>query len=304
MLDRLTSMGVFVKAADLGSFTAAGVALGLTSQMVGKHVAALEEVLGTTLLRRTTRRQSLTETGARFYERCRVILAEAEAAYALEEVASAEPRGRLRLSAPIGFGACWLAPVVTAFLEQNPLVGVELNLTDRFVDLIDEGYDAVLRLGPIGETSLLVRELTSHDQVVCASPAYFNRRGTPRTPDELADHECLGFVNWSGRPFAEWRFGRHGVINPVHVHSRFQVNDGRVLVAAAVAGHGVILQPAVVVEHALKRGDLVRVLTDYVAPSRTLYLLQAPGQPQPSKLRAFIDHLTAALTASGMQITS
>ncbi len=164
MLDRLTSMGVFVKAADLGSFTAAGVALGLTSQMVGKHVAALEERLGTPLLRRTTRRQSLTETGARFYERCRVILAEAEAAYALEEVASAEPRGRLRLSAPIGFGACWLAPVVTAFLEQNPLVGVELNLTDRFVDLIDEGYDAVLRLGPIGETSLSVRELTSHDQ--------------------------------------------------------------------------------------------------------------------------------------------
>ncbi len=304
MLDRLTSMSVFVKAADLGSFTAAGVALGLTSQMVGKHVAALEERLGTPLLRRTTRRQSLTETGARFYERCRVILAEAEAAYALEEVASAKPRGRLRLSAPIGFGACWLAPVLTAFLEQNPLVAVELNLTDRFVDLIDEGYDAVLRLGPIGETSLSVRELTSHDQVVCASPAYLARRGKPRTPAELADHECLGFVNWSGRPFAEWRFGRGGVIDPVHVHSRFQVNDGRVLVAAAVAGHGVILQPAVVVEDALKRGDLVRLLTDYVAPTRPLYLLHAPGQPQPSKLRAFIEHLTAALTTSGKQIAS
>ena len=304
MLDRLTSMSVFVKAADLGSFTAAGVALGLTSQMVGKHVVALEERLGTPLLRRTTRRQSLTDTGARFYERCRVILAEAEAAYALEEVASAEPRGRLRLSAPIGFGACWLAPVVTAFLEQNPLVGVELILTDRFVDLIDEGYDAVLRLGPIGETSMAVQELTSHGQVVCASPAYLARRGTPRTPAELADHECLGFVNWSGRPFAEWRFGRGGAINPVHVHSRFQVNDGRVLVAAAVAGHGVILQPEVVVEDALKRGDLVRLLTDYVAPSRTLYLLHAPSQPQPTKLRAFIEHLTAALTTWGKQIAS
>ncbi len=223
MLDRLTSMGVFVKAADLGSFTAAGVALGLTSQMVGKHVAALEEQLGTPLLRRTTRRQSLTEAGARFYERCRVILAEAEAAYALEEAASVEPRGRLRLSAPIGFGACWLAPCLTDFLEQHPLIGVELNLTDRFVDLIDEGYDAVLRLGPIGQTSLEVRDLTSHDQVACASPAYLARRGTPRTPAELADDQCLGFVNWSGRPFAEWRFGQRGVIKPVHVDSRFQM---------------------------------------------------------------------------------
>ena len=285
MLDRLTSMSVFVKAADLGSFTAAGVALGLTSQMVGKHVAALEERLGTPLLRRTTRRQSLTETGARFYERCRVILAEAEAAYALEEVASAEPRGRLRLSAPIGFGACWLAPVVTAFVEQNSLVRVELNLTDRFVDLIDEDYDAVLRLGPLGETSLSVRELTSHGQVVCASPAYLARRGKPRTPADLADHECLGFVNWSGRPFAEWRFGRAGVINPVHVHSRFQVNDGRVLVAAAVAGYGVILQPAVVVEDALKRGDLVRLLTEYVAPLP--HALPAPhDKPAPARQAA------------------
>ncbi len=304
MLDQLTSMAVFVKAADLGSFTAAGVALGLTSQMVGKHVAALEEKLGTPLLRRTTRRQSLTETGARFYERCRIILGEAEAAYALEEAASIEPRGRLRLSAPIGFGACWLSPVVSAFLERHPLVGIELNLTDRFVDLIDEGYDAVLRLGPIGETSLAVRELMPHKQVVCASPAYLARCGTPRTPSELADHECLGFVNWSGRPFAEWRFGRGGAIDPVHVHSRFQVNDGRVLVAAAVAGHGVILQPAVVVEDALKRGDLVRLLTEYVAPSRTLYLLHTPNQPQPAKLLAFVEHLIAALAASSKQITS
>ena len=298
MLDRLTSMAVFVKAADLGSFTAAGAALGLTSQMVGKHVAALEATLGTPLIRRTTRRQSLTETGAKFYERCRAVLAEAEAAYAVEEAASAEPRGRLRVSAPIGFGACWLAPVVTDFLERHPLVSVELNLTDRFVDLVEEGYDAVLRLGPLGETSLTVRELTLHVQVACASPAYLARRGTPRTPADLADHACLGFVNWSGRPFAEWRFGRDGRIDPVRVQSRFQVNDGRVLVAAAVAGHGVILQPEVVVEAGLRRGELVRLLTDHAGPTRTLYLLHTPATPQPAKLQAFIEHLAAALAPS------
>lgn len=297
MLDRLTSMAVFVKAADAGSFTAAGVALGLTSQMVGKHIVALEETLGTPLLQRTTRRQSLTERGKQFYERCRVILAEADAAYALEEVASAEPRGRLRLSAPVGFGGCRLAPILTAFLEQNAAVEVELTLTDRYVDLIDEGYDAVLRLGPVADNSLVVRELITQVQVACASPSYLARRGTPRTPSELADHDCLGYVNWSGRPYAEWRFGRDGVIEPIKIRSRFQVNDGRVLVAAAVAGHGIILQPEVVVADAVKRGDLVPLLTDYVAPSRTLYLLHTPRMPQPAKLRAFIDHLVIALAA-------
>ena len=298
MLDRLTSMAAFVKAADLGSFTAAGVALGLTSQMVGKHVAALEAMLGTPLLQRTTRRQNLTETGRRFYERCRVILAEADAAYALAEIAAAEPRGHLRVSAPVGFGACRLAPIVTSFLERHPAVKVELILTDRYVDLVDEGYDAVLRLGPISETSLVVRELASHGQVACASPAYLARCGVPRTPADLADHACLGFVNWSGRPYAEWRFGRDGVIHPVQVRSRFQVNDGRVLVAAAVAGHGVILQPEAVLADALGRGALVPVLTDYVAPSRTIYLLHASRQLQPAKLRAFIDHLVATLPTS------
>ncbi len=297
MLDRLTSMGVFVKACDLGSFTAAGVALGLTSQMVGKHVAALEERMGTPLLQRTTRRQSLTETGRQFYERCRVILAEADAAYALEEVASAEPRGRLRLSAPSGFGACRLAPILTAFLELNAAVEVELTLTDRFVDVTDEGFDAVLRLGPIGETSLTVRELTDHSQVACASPAYLARRGTPRTPADLADHDCLGYLNWSGRPYTEWRFGRNGRFYPVEVRSRFQVNDGRVLVMAAVAGGGVILQPEAVVADALGRGDLRPVLTDYVAPSRKLYLLHSSRQPQPAKLNALVDYLAAALRA-------
>ena len=161
--------------------------------------------------------------------------------------------------------------------------------------MVDEGFDAVLRLGPIGETSLIVRELTGHGQVACASPSYLERRGTPRTPGDLADHACLGFVNWSGRPYAEWRFGREGVIHSVQVQSRFQVNDGRVLVAASVAGHGVILQPEVVVAEELARGTLVSVLDDYVPPSRTVYLLHPPREPRPAKLKAFVDYLLLAL---------
>lgn len=291
MLDRLTSMEVFVKAADLGSFTAAGVALGLSSQMVGKHVSALEARLGTALLQRTTRRQRLTETGHRFYERCRVILAETAAADRLAEDAQVEPSGQLRISAPVGYGASLLAPIVTSFLAVYSAIEIELTLTDRYVDLVDEGYDAVLRLGPIGETSLVVRELANHNQVACASSAYLDRCGIPRTPKDLAGHACLGFVNWSGRPYSEWRFGRDGIIHAVQVRSRFQVNDGRALVAAAISGHGIILQPEVVVADALAQGTLVSLLTDYVAPSRTIYLLHTARQFRPPKLRAFIDYL-------------
>ena len=265
--------------------------------MVGKHVAALELQVGAALLQRTTRRQSLTETGQHFYDRCRVILAEANSAYALEEVTSAAPRGRLRLSAPVGFGACWLAPVVGSFLQRHPDVAVELNLTDRFVDIVDEGFDAALRLGPIEETRLAVRDLCPHPQVLCASPSYLAQRGVPATPEDLAEHACLGYINWSGRLFAEWRFGRAGVIFPARILTRFQVNDGRVLVAAAVAGHGIILQPEVVVREALVAGALQPLLTNYVAPTRMLHLVHAAREPQPAKLRVFIDHLLDAIAA-------
>ena len=294
MLDRLTSMRVFVKAADAGSFTAAGATLGLTSQMVGKHVSALEAKLGTPLLQRSTRRQSLTELGQQFYERCRSILAEADAAYALAENSTDRPVGRLRLSAPVGFGSCRLAPVLADLLKLHPSLEIELNLTDRYVDMIDEGYDAVLRLGPIDETTLVARELCSHNQVACASPDYLARHGSPSTPAELAHHACLGYVNWSGLPYSEWRFGQNGDVFPIHVRSRFQVNDGRVLVAAAIEGHGIILQPEAVVADALARRDLVPVLTNYVAPSRQLYLIYSARQPRPAKLDFFIDRVIAA----------
>lgn len=287
-------MAVFVKAADLGSFTGAANALGLSSQMVGKHISGLEARLGVTLLQRTTRRQALTEMGRRYYERCRVILAEAAAADALVEEAGVEPSGRLRVSAPIGYGAMRLAPALADFVARHPAIEVELSLTDRFVDLVGEGYDAVLRLGPIGETSLAVREFASHNQVACASPAYLARNGRPRTPTDLAHHACLGFVNWSGRPYAEWRFGHKGVIHAVQVHSRFQVNDGRTLVSAAIAGHGIILQPDAVVAEAIACGALEAVLADYVAPSRTLYLLHMPREPLPLKIRALVDCLAGS----------
>ena len=219
-MDRLTSMAIFVKAADLGSFTAAAAATGLSSQMVGKHVGALEERLGAELIRRTTRRQSLTAIGQAFYERCRIILAEADAADALAADLATTPRGRLRINAPVTFGACCLAPLVGRFLEDYPDVSVELVLSDGYVDLVDEGYDAVIRLGDLADTSLVARALRPHRLVACAAPSYLARRGAPAVPEDLAEHDCLAFVYASGLPFAQWPFQRDGRTTVVTIRSR------------------------------------------------------------------------------------
>lgn len=294
MIDRLTSMAVFVKAADLGSFAAAAAATGLSAQMVGKHVGALEERLGAELIRRTTRRQSLTEVGRAFYERCRTILVETEAAEALGQDLGSTPRGRLRVNAPVTFGACCLAPVVWRFLDAHPEVGVELTLSDRYVDLVGEGYDAVVRLGTLDDSSLLGRALQPHRLVACASPGYLARRGTPCVPEDLAAHDCLGFVYATGLPFAEWRFSRGGRETVVQVRSRFESNDARVLRDAALAGHGIILQSERVMADDVSAGRLVLVLPDHGAPSRPMHVLLSPSRRRSPGLKLFVEAVVDA----------
>jgi DNA-binding transcriptional LysR family regulator len=293
MIDRLTSMAVFVKVCELGSFSAAATVLGLSSQMVGKHVQALETMLGTPLIRRSTRRQSLTDVGVLFHERCLVVLAEVKTAESVVEGMAASPRGRLRISAPVGFGACELAPALTRFTETYPEIDIELVLTDHFVDMVQDGFDAVLRLGPFADSALAIRPIARHQQVLCAAPDYLKRRGRPGVPDDLNHHDCLSFLNASGLPYANWVFEKAGTEYCVRVHGRFQVNDGRVLAAAAVAGRGIILQPEAVVREYLNTGDLVSLLEDYAAPSREMALMFSAARPQPPKLRAFIDFVVA-----------
>ena len=293
-MDRLTSMGVFVRAADLGSFTAAAAALGMSSQMVGKHVSFLEARLGAQLLRRTTRQQSLTDVGRRFYESCRAILAETDAAEALVNDLSTTPRGRLRVNGPVTFGACRLAPLVARYLQAYPDVEVELTLTDRYVDVVDEGYDAVIRVGPIKDTALAMRKLAAYWLVACASPAYLAANGTPNSPEDLVEHQCLSFVSWSGLPYTEWRFTKAGLVYAVQVRSRFQINDGRALLAAALDGHGIILQPEAVARDDLEAGRLVKVLPAYAAPSQPMHMLFSGRRPQTPKLRSFIDCVVGA----------
>ncbi len=295
MTDRLDSMAAFVKAADLGSFTRAAAALGITSQMVGKHVAELEARLGAELLRRTTRRQSLTAIGAAFLERCRSILAETAAAEAIVRDLSTTPRGRLRVNAPVSLGALCLAPVVRDYLRAYPEVEVELALDDRYVDLVDEGYDAVLRLGPLKDSALHARALAPHRLIACAAPAYLARRGTPMLPDELAAHDCLAFLFSTGISFSEWRFERAGRMHVVDVRGRLGSNDARVLLAAAMAGDGVVLQAERIVRDDLATGRLVRVLPDFAGPERPLHLVTSASRRQTLKVRAFVDRVVAAL---------
>ena len=291
-------MAVFVKAAETGSFAKAGAALGLTSQSVGKHVRLLEERYGVRLINRTTRRQSLTEAGRAFYDRSKSVLNEMEAAEALAANLQAAPRGNLRINAPVSFGAHSLVPTLAQFLRQHPEVSVDLTLSDRLVDVIDEGYDAVVRIAPIADSRLIARPIGTYRLAICASPAYLDERGTPEQPADLTRHDCLGFAYWGRGPLNEWRLvgpdGRHAV----PVGSRFSTNNGQALRNAAVEGAGIILQPWDMLRDDLAAGRLVRVLRDYEPPPLPIHLLFAPDRRPTPKLRSFIDFVVARFGAA------
>ncbi|QJI30119.1 LysR family transcriptional regulator [Pseudomonas sp. ADAK18] len=289
MMDRLSSMNAFVMAAELGSYARAAERLNMSAQMVAKHVAALEHRLGARLLNRTTRRQSLTELGSAYYERCKHILTEAEAADSLAQIMNDTPRGKLKITAPVTFGSYSLMPLVTAFLRDNPDVEIDLHLTDRFVDLVEEGYEVAFRIGPLATTSLTARPLAPYRLVVCASPAYLAGRGTPRTPADLEHHECLGYAYWSRPADREWSFYQDSTLHKVQVASRLQVNESKALMSAALDGFGIVLGPEDFLRPALKNGELVQLLPDFEAPSRQMHLLYTANRQRTAKLRRFVE---------------
>ena len=299
-MDRLTSMAVFAKAVETGSFSAAGEALSMSSQLVGKHIRMLEEHLGLKLLNRTTRRQSLTDAGRNFHERVQHILAEVEAAEALAEESRATPRGRLRINAPVTFGVHELTEALPEYLARFPEVSLELTLADRMVDLVDEGFDAVFRVGALSDSGLIARPLRPYEFMLCAAPAYLARHGMPETPSDLRNHVCLGFAH--GELSTEWRFvGPEGTV-AVTVPSRFVVNNGQALLTAARAGLGVIFQPAALLRGDVAAGRLVGLLPGYQAPSRPMHVLYAPDRRITPKLRSFIDFAVARFSGSRAQL--
>lgn len=286
-MDRLLSMTAFAKAVELGSFSAAGEALGMSSQLVGKHVQTLEQQLGVRLLNRTTRRQHLTDIGTTFYERVKIILAEVEAAEALAAETRVTPRGRLRINAPVSFGIHTLSPRLPEYLRAYPEVSVDLSVSNRYVDVIEEGFDVIFRVGELSDSSLIARPLAPYRLVLCAAPAYLAAHEPIGHPHDLSRHECLGFSHTELR--ANWTFdGPDGRVT-VPVTGRLMVDSGESLLPVAVAGMGLLLQPLELVKNDLQSGRLVQVLPEFKVPTRPMHILYAPDRRITPKLRSFIE---------------
>lgn len=284
-------MAVFAKAVELGSFSAAGEALEMSSQLVGKHVQVLEQHLGVRLLNRTTRRQHLTDIGREYYERAKGILADVEAAEGLAAETRATPRGRLRINAPVTFGIHALSPKLPEYLCAHPEVTLEMTMSNRAVDVIDEGYDLVFRIGNLSDSGLIAKPLAPYRLILCAAPSYLAARGPIEKPQDLSKQECLGFIHHElGK---RWTLiGPEGAVT-VPVSGRLMVDSGEALMAAAVSGMGVLLQPSEIVEPYLASGQLVRLLPDYSAPTRPMHILYAPDRRMTPKLRSFIEFVMA-----------
>ncbi|MDX6749150.1 LysR family transcriptional regulator [Geminicoccaceae bacterium 1502E] len=291
MLDRVTSMQIFVRIAAAGSFSAAARALGMSQTMATRHVDAIEERLGVRLLHRTTRRLTLTEAGRRYLEACERILGEIEEAEALTAAEHVEPRGTLRLNVPLSFGVREIAPVLPAFAAAHPRLTVDLGLADRVVDLLEEGWDMAVRIGRLAESSLVARRLAACRMVLCAAPAYLAERGTPQHTTDLARHNCLGYTLPGPASAGSWAFGTQGQ-HVVAVAGNLRANNGDALVAAAVAGQGLVYQPSFLVSDALRTGQLVPLALEQPTDERlAVHAVLPPGRRPPAKTRAMVEFL-------------
>jgi DNA-binding transcriptional LysR family regulator len=299
MADRLLGMEVFAKTAETGSFAAAAAALGMSAQMAGKHVSALEKRLGARLLNRSTHRHSLTEAGRLFLDGCQRTLAQAHAAESSVVVRGGAPRGTLRIAAPLGFGSDGLVPELTAFLTHYPELRIELALADKVTHLIEEGYDAAIRIGHLPDSALLARTLAPYRMVTCGAPDYLARRGVPTTPEHLHDHECMDY-RFAQHPASRlWRFAAASGTVEIDSRARFVVNDGRALIEAALAGFGLIQVGEMKVRALLASGRLVRLLADFECAPRPLQIVFASRRLQAPKVRALIDWLGQSFAAPG-----
>jgi DNA-binding transcriptional LysR family regulator len=297
-MDRLTEMEAFARVVDHGGFTDAARKMGLSKSAVSKHVSALEARLGVRLLNRTTRRVSPTEVGLAYYDRARAVLAEAEAADSMVTAMQATPKGSLRVSAPVSFGVAQVAPAVAKFLCAYTEVDVNMELDDRFVELVAEGFDVAIRIGVLADSSLKARKLAATRTVIAASPGYIAEAGMPRSVDDLSQHRLLHYSQLSSGNF--WRLrGPGGEERQIRVGGRLTVNNGEALMRAAEAGLGVAQIPSFMLGDALERGRLVEVLPGRPPEILGIHAVHPAGRfPQP-KLSAFIDFMAAHFRGMG-----
>ena len=291
-MDRFSAMEAFVRVVESGSFVGAAERLGLSTSSLSRLVADLEQHLGARLLNRTTRRLSLTESGQAYFERSVTLLADLAEAEALAGQSAVQASGTLRLTCSYNMAEQQVAPAIAAFVERHPAVRFELVVSDRIVDLVEEGFDLAIRVGPVGSDRLVARRLGSMRLLVCAAPAYLERHPAPRVPGDLAAHNALTYA-YSASPRL-WRFtDPAGDLHEVRVAGNLHANSGDALRAAAVEGLGVINEPDFLLEPALHAGRLVRLLPGYTGAGGDIWAVYPSRRHLSLKVRLFVDHIAA-----------
>jgi DNA-binding transcriptional LysR family regulator len=292
-MDLFTSMNIFTHVVEANGFTAASARLGLSRAAVSKHIAQLEAHLGGQLLQRTTRRISLTEIGQAYYTRCKAILEEVTDAECLVSGLTSEPRGTLRLNVPMTFGLRQIAPLLGRFTALYPQLQIDLSFNDRLVDVVEEGYDLVIRIAELKDSNLVARRLAPSHLVICAAPDYLDRHGRPKTAEELSGHRCLRYSYASNSH--EWRISKAGKEQRVRIKGPLLLNNGDALCAAAVHGAGITMLPTFIVGDAIRAGELEPVLTDYQCPSPGIHAVYSSSRNLTTKVRTLIDFLAAEI---------
>jgi DNA-binding transcriptional LysR family regulator len=299
-MDMFQAMTVFVQVVENGSMTAAARQCEMSTTMVGNYLKALEQRLGVSLLQRTTRRQNLTEFGNQYYRRCVEVLSLVADSERLAEQAQTQPGGTLRITAPPAFGAERLSPLLSDFIARFTDIKVEVVLSNQLMDLVEHGFDAAIRLGVAESSGLIARPLQDYTLTICASKDYLLRHGTPRTADDLQQHQCLAFAYPAGDDWRAadklWKLtGPEGPIE-VAVSGPMIVNSSPALRQAALTGMGIAMLPDVLVRDDLLQGTLIPLLQNYKPPSRSMYLIYQQDRYRLPKVRHFVD---AALAAWG-----
>jgi DNA-binding transcriptional LysR family regulator len=291
-MDRLDAMATLEQVVAEGSFAAAGRRRGIPRAVVSKHVSFLESEFGARFFHRTTRRLSLTEAGARFHEHCLKILAAVRELEQELQEGDGKPRGLLRMTAPSAFTELHLMTHLDRFAELYPAISLDLDCSERFVDFVGEGFDVGIRICTSPPEGLVAKKLTPSSILVCGSPEYLERRGRPKHPADLAEHDCIGWVYQSNA--AVWDFGGGSSRQSVKITPRHRTNDNRFLRHLALRGHGLAQLPSYFVADDIAAGRLVTVLDRYRDTSRSIFIVYPHRERLPPKVRALVDHLTLA----------
>jgi DNA-binding transcriptional LysR family regulator len=288
-MDKLAAMQAFTRVVVAGSYAEAARRLGLTRSAVSKAVSELEQELGARLLDRTTRRVAPTEAGLAYYERCIAILAQVEETEAQISRLHDEPKGTLRVNAPMSFGTLYLGTAVSDFMQRYPDLKIELTLTDRFVDPLEEGVDVTIRIGALEDSSLIARRIAATPLMIVAAPSYLEAHGEPRTPRDLAQHRALVYGHSTAAQ--RWKLATGGTATTVPVNGCLASNNGDILRDAAVAGLGIALLPLFLVCDGLRGGRLREILAEHAPAALDIHAIYAPNRYLAAKTRVFIDDL-------------